>query len=418
MKTSSLIFAALLGLTASSAALADDSAASNEWPAYVKPLQSMDENVKLLSDPNDPQLKQELYRFMYSTISWGYFALAYADPDYPDFWPVFNQAFNYLAPNPDDSYYIAPVDANGVYKISGVRGTVHILDFDLGSGELLTRGTGILGPTLANYRADDLHMSKKDGAFEFILSAERPNGYKGDWRKLEPKTSFVLIRQISYDRVHEVDGRIGIERLDKPAIKPRDSAEKIAANLKQIPVWADTWTKFSFAWLKRMREKGIVNKVISHDITDVGGLSTQYYIEGLFDLADDEALIYETDVPKPCRYWNIELTDEMWAAIDWVNRQSTLNGYTAKLDKDGKFRAVVSKQDPGVPNWLDTGGVRKGEMFGRWNLCSAHPTPKITKVKVADVRNYLPKYTPVVSAEARDASIRERRKGAQLRRRW
>jgi hypothetical protein len=420
MKRKSAVFmlSALLGTFSCSAALAEQgSPPAATWPSYVEPLASMGQMTNRLSDPNDPQLKQELYRFMYSAIAQGYFALAYADPDHPDFWPVFNQAFNFLAPNPDDAYYVTPIDDKGIYKISGFRGSVRIADFNLGSGDILTRGTGILGPTLANYDVDKLHI-KKDGSFEAVLSAERPKGYKGDWLKLEPKTTFLLIRQISYDWLREVDGRYAIDRLDLPAIKPRDSAGKIAANLTLIPVWAENWTKFSFNWLQRMRDQGLVNKVVQHDITDAGGLSTQHYIEGLFDLAPDEALIYETEIPRHCRYWNIELTDEQWAAIDWVNRQSTLNGYTARLDKDGRFRAVISAQDPGVPNWLDNGGLGKGEMFGRWNTCSSYPTPKITKVKVADVRKFLPADTPTISAEARDASIRLRRKGAQLRRRW
>jgi hypothetical protein len=105
-------------------------------------------------------------------------------------------------------------------------------------------------------------------------------------------------------------------------------------------------------------------------------------------------------------------------SLDYMNRQTSINGHTARLDKDGKFRAVISATDPGVPNWLDTVGYAKGTMFGRWTECSSGPTPTIAKVKLADVRNHLPSDTPVISAEARDAALRLRRKGAQLRRRW
>jgi hypothetical protein len=138
----------------------------------------------------------------------------------------------------------------------------------------------------------------------------------------------------------------------------------------------------------------------------------------VFDINADEALIYETEVPKQCRYWNIQLTDMLYNMLDSTNRQTTLNGYTALLDKDGKFRAVISAADPGVPNWLDNAGYKKGTMVGRWTECSSAPVPVITKVNVADVRKYLPADTPLVNAEQRNASIRMRRKGAQLRRRW
>jgi hypothetical protein len=104
--------------------------------------------------------------------------------------------------------------------------------------------------------------------------------------------------------------------------------------------------------------------------------------------------------------------------IDYSNRQSSINGYTARLDKDGKFRAVITATDPGVPNWLDTAGYTQGTLFGRWKECSSFPTPQLRRVKVADVRKYLPAETPTVSAEERDKAIRLRRLGAQMRKRW
>ena len=129
-------------------------------------------------------------------------------------------------------------------------------------------------------------------------------------------------------------------------------------------------------------------------------------------------MILETEVPKQCHYWSFQLTDERWSSIDWMNRQTSLNGYMAKVDKDGKFRAVISAQDPGVPNWLDSAGYARGVIQGRWDRCSSWPLPTVTKVMITDVRNHLPADTAVISAEARDAAIRLRRKGAQLRRRW
>ena len=397
------------------------SAAAQEWRGYVEPLLPIGERMlALMPDQQDPQLRQELYRMLFSGISTAYMGLFLGDPEHPDFWPVFNQAYNWFAPNPDDAYYMAPVDGNGVYKISGFRGTARIVDFQISGGTFFTRGAGKAGPTFVNYDANTLH-TRKDGAFEVILSTERPAGYKGNWWKLDPKATFVIVRQVHYDWLHEVDGRFAIERLDRTAIKPRPTAQETAENLRQISILAEGWTRFSMDWInKRYLAKGLVNKVEVNDFGAQGGFSAQKqkYIEGLFDIGPDEALIYETAIPKPCRYWNIELTDMLWSAIDYTNRQSNLNGYSARLDKDGKFRAVVSATDPGVPNWLDTAGYAKGAFLGRWTDCSDTPTPTIIKVKLTDVRNHLPADTPVVTAEERDAAIRLRRTGAQLRRRW
>ena len=395
-----------------------DAANSSEWRSIVEPLLPLgDRMTAQMSNPQDPLLRQEMYRTLYSGISVAYMGLFLGDAEHPDFWPIFNQAYNFLSPNPDDSYYLATLDGSGSYKISGFRGTVRMVIFEVTAGTLFTRGEGRLGAVVGHFDLDTLHI-RKDGSFEVILSPQRPRGYKGDWWRLDAKATNVLVRQISYDWLHEVDGRFAIERMDRPAIKPRQTAQEIETNLRQISKWSEAWTQFSLDWVKGYRKQGLENKVVAHFLPSVGGLSVQQYIEGLFDLQPDEALIYETDVPKHCRYWNIELTDMVQVAIDYMNRQTSLNGYTAKLDKDGRFRAVISATDPGVPNWLDTAGYQQGTMFGRWTECDNPPTPTVTKIKVADVHQYLPADTPLVTAEERDAAIRLRRKGAQLRRRW
>jgi hypothetical protein len=104
--------------------------------------------------------------------------------------------------------------------------------------------------------------------------------------------------------------------------------------------------------------------------------------------------------------------------VECIHRQSSLNGGQAVLDADGKFRAVLSHQDPGIANWIDTVGNTYGIMLGRWHNCSSHPMPTTTKVKLKDVRQHLPATTPVFTAEERAEQLHRRRIGAQLRRRW
>lgn len=392
---------------------------SDQWRSYVEPLASIGERVvPLMSDPADPQLRQELYRFLFSQISSGYMGRLYADANHPDFWPFLNQAYNTFAPNPDASYYMTPIDGKGIYRISGFRGTVPVADFQISGGTLYPLGTGAPGDTYANYELGELKTVGKDGAFDVLLSGERPAGYKGNWWKLDPRATNIIVRQFSYDWLREQDGRFAIERLDRAAIKPRPGAEEIDANLRQIPVWVETWTRASLRWLSNLRAKGLVNKVEVHDLNKSGGVSRQKYIEGLYELKDGEALIYETEMPQRCRYWNLQITDALWSSIDWMNRQTSLNGHSARIDKDGRLRIVISGTDPGVPNWIDSAGYPSGALLGRWTECSSAPTPTLTRVALEDLRKHLPTDTPVVTAAERDAAIRLRRKGAQLRRRW
>ena len=395
--------------------------ASQEWRSYVTPLLSIGERLApQLSNPQDPQLRRELYRGIFSQLSTAYLGLLYADPQHPDFWPFITPAYNYAGPNPDDDYYLSPIEDQGVYKITGYRGTVKRVDFQIGTGTFFPRGVpdeNILGLTLANHDLDSVSLGK-DGGFEVILSPTRPPGYLGNWWQLYPKTTYLLVRQISYDWLTEVDGRFAIERLDRVAAKPRPTAAELEENLQQIAKWTEATVQFSLNFTRGLYRDQGVNTMAYKNLKQYGEIVTQRYAYGGFDLAPDEALVIEARVPEKCRYWSMHLMDDTGFAMDWVNRQTILNGFTAAIDKDGVFRAVVSAQDPGVPNWLDTMGYRQGAIQARWELCSAWPDHKVTKIKTAKVRDYLPAGTAVITPEAREGTIRLRRRMAQMRKRW
>lgn len=400
------------------AADAEDPPPAREWRTYVEPLTAVGERLsKQLNDAEDAQLRQELYRTIFMNMTAAYFTLLDADREHPQFWPIFNSNFPQFAANPDNVYHSTPIAPDGIYKIPGYRGTRRIVDFQIAGGPLVPTGMGTLGPVYANYDLDKLPLGK-EGYFEVILSSEKPSDYKGAWWKLDSKATYVLVRQVSYDWLSETDGRFAIERLDRPAVKPRRSAQDLETSMRSIASFAENWTKLGMDWTHKYETDGFVNKLMFRDITSQGGLSTQKYIEGIFQLAPDEALIYETDLPQQCRYWNVQLTDMLWVSLDAMNRQTVINGHTARIDRDGKFRAVISAEDPGVPNWLDTAGYSKGVVFGRWNECSSYPSPKLEKVKLVDVRKRLPDDTPTVSAAQREEQIRIRRQAAQLRHRW
>jgi len=82
------------------------------------------------------------------------------------------------------------------------------------------------------------------------------------------------------------------------------------------------------------------------------------------------------------------------------------------------MRIVVSAQDPGVPNWLDTAGYASGAIQGRWTDCDATPVPSVRKVALADIRQQLPADTPTVTPAQREKTVRDRRAKLQQRPLW
>jgi hypothetical protein len=142
------------------------------------------------------------------------------------------------------------------------------------------------------------------------------------------------------------------------------------------------------------------------------GLPSADVSGGNFDLSPDQALIVQVpDVPSA--YSGIELMNVFGAALPFTLAQTTLNNTTAFADPDGYTYYVVSATNPGVANWLDTSGLSSGEIFARFeNLPDGvDPTglPVTTEVvPVADVANYLPADTPIVSPAEYAADMSQR----------
>ena len=384
------------------------------WQDYIQKLIPIgDKILKGIPGEHTPQVVQETWGSVFQSLSQSYFAGVYPDPDYPEFISTFNMAINLFAPVPDYMYTWTPIKDDGIYRIRGYRGTTVFVKMSFLEGYYaLDNNKGEIG--LADI---DSIKQGPDGWFDLILSAKRPAGYDGDWVELPARTTNLLIRSASYDWVKERDPILSIERTDVPAQRPRRTAEELVALHSIIPLWTEIGALRPVERWPDLEAKNLRNNMYIHNYVGMGGSSGQTYLEGLYDLADSEALILETDVPK-CRYWSFFVVDNQMATIGWMNRQSSLNGFQAKLDSDGKFRAVICPQDPGVPNWLDTGGHNYGIIHGRWHETDSSPEPVFNKVKLADLRNHLPKDTPVVSSEERDAVLRERRMGAQFRRKW
>lgn len=387
--------------------------ALRSWDDYVDLLKPAGQLVQLTWEPEDEQTRAELYRQLAMNVALGYFMYFQSDPDHPDWTPFLNSVF-LLQPNPDDTYFLAPLCGEGSYRIVGERGSVHLLTLDIGRNMMGMSDTP--GQHYLQLNVDDLEIGS-DGRFELLLSAERPPGYAGNWRALHPDADYVMARQRCYDWGRERDARLAIERIDAPNLKPALSRHEIAGKLELL--LGGFTQRLSAMWLrhqKAQRERCAVNEV--EFVNFKGGLQIQHYWQAVYSLKEDEALILETEVPAKRTYWNVQLNDSLWNTVEYVYRQSSLNGHQARLDRDGKFRAVLALSDPGVPNWLDTGGYREGTLVGRWYDCDSAPLPSIKRVKLSELRAHLPDDTPYVGAAEREAGLSARRIGAQLRRRW
>ncbi|CAJ1494362.1 hypothetical protein MU0083_000782 [[Mycobacterium] kokjensenii] len=142
------------------------------------------------------------------------------------------------------------------------------------------------------------------------------------------------------------------------------------------------------------------------------GLESAVVTGGNFDLAPGEALILKMPTLDSA-YSGIELMNVYGGALPYVMAQTTLNHTTTYHAEDGYTYYVVSATNPGVANWLDTGGLERGEIFARYeNLVDREDAIGLgvtaQVVSVDDLAEYLPEDTPTVSPEEFAADMAQR----------
>jgi len=359
---------------------------------------------------------QDMNKLALSILACGYLCRVYTDAKRPVFMPLWNYGFNQGGPDPDYVYSTTEIDPDGVYEISGTRGTTRFVEITEQTFDMMAPSDMAGGPVPQTHDLDDLRLDA-DGRFRVVLSRERPAGHDGDWWELSVHTKRLLMRKCSCDWIGEVDARVAINRLDDGGADMTPA--EIARRFSDLSAWVTGMIQFDMQLVRYYREHHGVNTLLrSTKIDSMGGLPKQAYYDGIHEISDDEALIIDTEVPKTARYWQALVADDRFCTIDWVNRQSSINDTQAHIDSDGRFRAVISRLDPGVPNWLDKDGYPWGVIQMRWNHASNYPDPTIKKVPFADIRDHLPGDTPVVGPLEREAQLRRRREGAQLRRIW
>ncbi len=380
----------------------------------LEPLQDAADRVSETWRPKDPAYQADVLRQTMTSLSYAYFAYFHATPEHPDWAPLWNPVFT-LQPNPDDIYVQSPIRGDLTYRVSGNRGTCKILSFT--TQKKLSGMVDEMPQPSGHNECDDTDLGLALGEdFEVIFSAARPAGYTGKWAPIDPEAGGMMVRYRSYDWENEVDPELSIECLDPVPPKPRLSPAEIHARITGMAKLPGRKTKLYYPMQNGVKDRVGIN--VFEPVQYPGALMKQVYWPACFQFDQNEALIIATDLPERRPYWNIQLNDPYFNALEYVYRLSSLNGHTAKVASDGRFYAVISLDDPGVPNWLDPAGYTEGGIYGRWFDCDTTPTPTITRVKLADLRVHLPSDTPSVTPEQRAEELRRRVRACQRRRRW
>jgi hypothetical protein len=308
-------------------------------------------------------------------------------------------------------YRRAPIDGAGTYRLTGEVGTarqVTIMPFAAPSAS-----------GLASFPPFDLAdlTTGADGRFDVLLGEERPADHTGDWWPLDSSMASLWLRTVSDDWGNDREPRVAIRRVDGPRRRPRPAPTPIEAKLAALGAIVEHTIGYGVRHTDELIADGFVNQLKLVDYGPNGGMPLQWYHEGVFELDDGEGLLLEATMPPGCDYFSFSLTDRMFVTLDWVHAPTTLNRTQAGLDDDGMLRAVVSHDDPGIRNWMDTTGYARGVVQCRW-IGSVDPPSITTRVVALDALvDELP-HAARVTAEQRERDLDARRVGAQLRSLW
>ncbi|MEM8498592.1 MAG: hypothetical protein AAF542_11260 [Pseudomonadota bacterium] len=412
----------------------------------------------------------EGYRYLAGFVHHGIERTFNADTEFPAFrnaLSIFNKS---TIENADAIYFYAPIDGRNHYLVKGkaadfrhwrgepraVQGPYapQYLIFETANGPMsgdsgdlreLTPGfrTGFGTLDTANLQIED------NGEFALLLGPDKPDNYTGNFictvkgpNKRNPSggdryATFISGRQLFYDWENEEAIPLSICNLDRDGDHPEPlTPARCAAELRQMGSIVNGHMKF---WLdfydKLLNVNGShggpedgkyfypvngYNKPNCASSDTGGGMSTNIYAGGLYDLNDDEALYIEATYSGDPVYVSVHLGNLWGESPDYANHQSSMNLHQMYMGKDHVQRWVVSHKDPGIQNWLDTTGLPRGYLSHRWAYSEIPPekdwpTIKAEKICFDQIEGYIPEDMPRLSEQQRRHEISVRQAHVQRR---
>lgn len=326
----------------------------------------------------DPLDVVEGYRYVGQLLSAASELFFEADPDHPRFASIVSPARKLQGDNPDAIYHFARIRGDRTYRVFGTVGQECYTSFTIHGR---APDGAMAGPLLGDL--NDRHFEiGDDGSYELLLS---PTEQPGNWMRLDPAAHSVVVR--SYFQLERsaqndpaVHVTIGIESVDPLPPPPPLSDEVLAerfregvAFLRQTTLGQalpDTPSPVPFV----SNEPNVLP--VPYSFRDSGlpvpGAADITYALTRWELAPDQALVMVGELPT-CAFANVMLWNRHMQTLEYRNRRSSLNMNQVVPEPDGTYRIVIAHEDPGVPNWLDCEGHRRGTIFWRFLLPDTDP---------------------------------------------
>lgn len=252
-------------------------------------------------------------------------------------------------------------------------------------GRIITDGEGASRITIGpeDPRDGSLHLQSKGGVFVIIREA------LSDWHTQRPRA-------------------MSFRKVGGPPSHKHSFDDQVAIAARYMMFGAQTIAQF-----EPLYESIPVN---DFGAAMMRGHATKpsMITQGRYHLADDEALVVNL-LPQEAEYMSFSVTSPWLISRNAHSKSGSRTGHQSHRNGDGTYTYVVSHQDPGVANWMDSDSLREGCMAMRWEGMHAPVAdPKdaiqsVKLVKLSAIHSELPVDFPSVGPAERSVELASRR---------
>lgn len=329
------------------------------------------------------------------------------------------QAFPWNAPSTEPLQFLNDPNADNKYIVASIDSRAYTITIHPEAGTkdvtfVPMSGTGLNGNFLSTGFSYDLSQftPNADGSYTITMS---PNQQPGNWVNSTGAQTLLLRDTVgNWGLLHD---SITLQQQGEPSTftLPVLSKSQISSILNNIATnlsgLNSSVTNFG---IQKMFASIPDNtfKPIAPTTSAVGGpiLPGQLSSLGRYNLQPDQALIVK--VPDVAAgYTGAQLSNAWQLDLPYATATGSINSSDVFKSSDGYTYYVVSAQNPGVANWLNTGGTTDGSISLRFQNLAGNPSnTQVTAVVVpiADVLKNLPADTPAVTPAQYAAKLKER----------
>ena len=366
------------------------------WKAWIDAQEAAIETVRTAeSVPRTETDVAEGYRWITRISSLAQeWIIEKSDPLHPQLFQSQSEYRKLLVDNPDTRYAFSTIDDTRTYRLSGSRGDAAYVGLTFGT----PIGKGAVGGrtgTTVQAHLDQFELGP-GGEVDILIvpEGEIPDPQAKNVIMVPPGTGQLAVRETFFDRAHDKPSDLRIDLVGEVA-NPILGVEEIAGKME----FAALFVQFVAATAVNMWHdtKGNINHLggtagsehvaAQEDEVRSHSNAEMTYHGGRWVLGEGEALVITVhNPPDEFLYWGLTTASAWMESLDYRYATTNLNNHTAERSPDGDWRLVISPTDPGVSNWIDTGGRREGYMIVRWVLADRPPHPSCELVAIESIR--------------------------------